>query len=206
VITGFKFGRTILALVGLVFPLHPAFAEPTMILQGGSAQEVEVAADDSVIHHDSKFVFPSRLGDMPVRKIIVYGPGDVSVDYTLRGGGNGDAWISLFVYPAAHNLTDEAADIEATLIDRLHPSRIPAPRDAPSSAADGRNAWYHGAIGDLQLTSAYVVVRRGDWFIEARASIPDAAGSTGIERTLDALDAIPWDWRSGKGQGDQAKP
>ena len=205
-IAGRKLGRTILILVGLVLPLQPAFAEPTTILQGGSAKEVEVGADDSVVHHASKFLFPSRLGDMPVRKIVVYGPGDVSVDYSLRGGGNGDAWISLFFYPSAHDLTDEAADIEATLIDRLHPSRIPAPRDAPPSAADGRNAWYHGAIGDQQLTSANVVVRRGDWFIEARASIPDAAGSTGIERTLDALDAIPWDWRSGESLGDQVKP
>ncbi len=193
---GLKLGRTFLVTlaVALLLPDAAAEARPPVTIVGGTAEEVEFAPDDSVVHRASQFRFANHIGDMPLRKVAIYGQADVSVDYTLRGGGNGDPWITLFVYPATKDLTAEAADIEAALTDKLKPLRISAPAPLPPTARDGNGGWFRGRIGDMQLISTYVVVRRGDWFIEARASIPDAAGQPGLERTLKALAGIQWDW------------
>jgi len=174
---------------------HAVAAEPRVIVNGGSADEVEIHGDDSVVHRASGFVFANHIGDMPLRKIQVYGTADASVDYSLRGGGNGDAWITVFVYPAQKQLADEATDIENALIETLHGSRTPSIGELPSTAADGRSGWYKGILDHRKMTSGYIVVRRGDWFVEARATVPDEAGPLGIERTRRALAAIPWHWR-----------
>ena len=132
---------------------------------------------------------------MPLRKIIVYGKGDVSADYTLLGGGNGDVWISFFVYPATRSFQDEAADIEQTLTDRMVASPIASPAAAPPAARDGRSQWFKGTIDQRSFTTGYTLVQRGDWFLETRYSIPVEAGQVAIDRTVKALDSAPWNWR-----------
>ena len=132
---------------------------------------------------------------MPLRKIIVYGPGDVSADYTQRGGGNGDVWITFFVYPMGHPFADEDADIQKSLIEKWSATRIPPLGAAPNAASDGTSGWFHGTFQGMQATNSYILVRRDGWFLEARCTIPDVAGSTGIDRAVNALNAIPWSWR-----------
>ena len=60
----------------------------------------------------SAYGFPSSIGDMPARKVTVFGPGDVSVQYTVDGGAAGDAWVDLYAYPAGDwTIAETAEDI-----------------------------------------------------------------------------------------------
>jgi hypothetical protein len=172
-----------------------AQTQPQVIVQGGDASEVSISDGGVVRHNAAGFVFPQQLGDMPLRKVIIYGKADVSVDYTLRGGGNGDAWISFFVYPVTRSFKDETTDIEQTIMERMAARRIPAPAVPPVAAGDGKSVWFTGKIEVRSFTSGYTLVQRGDWFLETRYSIPAEAGQGGIDRTVKALESVPWDWR-----------
>ena len=80
----------------LLFIVPPLEAQPVISTDGIKGLE-QVFSEDSgwaVRHRASGYRFPERLGDMPRRKIIVFAPDDVSIDYTLRGGGLGDPWLA----------------------------------------------------------------------------------------------------------------
>jgi hypothetical protein len=134
------------------------------------------------------------LGDMPRRKVVAYAPNDVAVQYTLRGGGLGDAWFDLYVYPATLDIGAEAREVESQLIQNLKAQTIEAPAPPPSAASDGTSGWYKGTYGARSMTTAYFLVRRGSWYLKVRASSPDEAGSSGIERLVLAIGQIDWAW------------
>lgn len=183
---------TALALSFLA-PASHAWSQPTVEILGGTADETTVSPDGRAVHRASGFEFPLQLGDMPLRKLKVYGAGDVSADYSLRGGGNGDAWITFFVYPATGSMDEEVAGIEQALIQNMAATPISAPAGLPASFAGGRSGWFNGNLKGTQLTTGYMVVRRGHWLLKARFSIPNQEG---LSRTIVALTLAPWSWRS----------
>lgn len=155
-----------------------------------------ISGDGDVRHKAAGFEFPQQIGDMPLRKIVIYGPGDVSGDYTLRGGGNGDVWITFYVYPVAgHSFADEQSAIQQSLVKKWSARPIAAPFATPTAAADGSSGWFEGTFDGLHAKNGYILVERGPWFLEARVTIPDAAGSDALERTDRALHSAPWNWR-----------
>jgi hypothetical protein len=169
--------------------------QPKLVIVGGDANEVLISEQGDVSHKAANFQFPPEIGDMPLRKVVIYGRADVSADYTLRGGGNGDAWITFFVYPAGHPFVDEVADVEKSLTDKWNAARIAPPAQAPAAAADGASGWFEGTFDGLHAKTGYILVQRGSWFLETRCTIPDAAGAEGVERTVRALEFVPWSWR-----------
>ena len=202
---GLKLSLAAAALVFCQLFGGPAFAAPHIEVVGGSASEADVAADETVTHRASGFVYPKQIGDMPLRKIIVYGPGDVSADYTNRGGGNGDAWTTFYVYPAEIGLDDELANIEGAIGERLTGAEVKAPASPPATMRGGRSKWYKGKYGGLDVTTGYAIVQRGDWFLKARFTIPDQAGQEGIDRTVAAVAALPWEWSPSASQARDQK-
>jgi hypothetical protein len=44
------------------------------------------------------------------------------------------------------------------------------------------------------MTTAYVIVKRGRWYILARGTSPVEAGSAGLERLQAAIVTIDWRW------------
>lgn len=183
---------------GSVALAPPAWSQPAVEVVGGSAGEALVSDDGQVTHNASGFVYPMQLGDMPLRKVKVYGKADASADYSLRGGGNGDAWITFFVYPASGSLQDEVAGVEQALVQNMSASPVSPPAAQPTSLADGRSGWFRGTYQGISLTTGYMIVQRGDWLLKARFTIPDEAGRSGIDRTVTALAAVPWDWKPSK--------
>ncbi len=178
----------------LILTTSPAAAEYPVRIVGGSSEETVEAADGTVRHTASGLIFPSKIGDMPARRIDVYGAGDVSVNYTLSGGGLDDPWIDFFVYRGLASIDEEANEVEQAIQQRWHGlTRAEAP--APlATLRDGRVAWFKAKADDRSFTTGFALVRRGEWFLKARFSIPDEAAAGTIERTVAALSALPWNW------------
>jgi len=171
-----------------------AWSQPTVQVLAGSPDEAVISVDGGATHRDAQFRYPDQIGDMPLRKIIIYGDGDVSAEYTLRGGGNGDAWISVFVFPGDNGLEIEAKAAEDRLVENMSASKIEPPAPPPSGLRNGRSGWYHGNLKGMPLTTGYMIVQRGRWLIKARFSAPDSAGEAAVERTVKALADVPWEW------------
>lgn len=131
---------------------------------------------------------------MPPRKSVSYGPGDASLEYTLRGGGNGDAWITLYVYPVRATLATEELNAQNPLIQRWSAKPIATPEKLPRPTPDMKDGWYTGNYEGREVTTGYRLVKRGDWYLKARFTIPKVAGQLGVDRTLAAIGAVPWDW------------
>ena len=146
------------------------------------------------LHKASGFAFPDRLADMPRRKFRVYAPDDVQVDYTLRGGGNGDAWLDVFVYPAPRSVGDEAQGVEEQIVRNMTATPLAIQPPLPATAAGALGKWYEGRFQGRELTSGYVLVKRGRWYVLARGSSPKEAGVEGMSRLLAAIAAIDWRW------------
>jgi hypothetical protein len=119
------------------------------------------------------------------------------VQYTQRGGGLGDCWLDLIVYPASRSVEDEARDVEVQLERNMGAAVVAAPAPVPVGARDGRSGWFRGALEGRGFTSGYVLVRRGPWFILVRASNPVEAGEAGMARLLPAIAAVDWAWQPG---------
>jgi hypothetical protein len=171
-----------------------AAAQPQVLVLGGDAGEVLFADNGEVRHKATGFLYPRQLGDMPQRKVTVYGEADVSVDYTLRGGGNGDAWITFYVYPASITLEEETAHIERDIVENWSATRADRPPPAPVSAPAAKSGWFKGAREGHRVTTGYVVVQRGQWFLMTRFSIPDEAAADTFKRVEAALGDVPWTW------------
>ena len=172
----------------------PLWSQPILQVVGGTEDEAIISVDGEVTHRDAQFHYPDQIGDMPLRKIIIYNDGDVSGEYTLQGGGNGDAWVSLFVFPANNTLEVEAKGAEDSLVDNMSATKIQPPAPAPPGVRNGRSGWYRGSLNGMQLTTGYMLVQHGKWLMKARFSIPDAGGETSIARTVRALSDVPWEW------------
>jgi hypothetical protein len=152
-------------------------------------------ADGAIVNRASSFVFPSRLADLPRRRVRIIAADDVMVQYTQRGGGLGDCWMDVIVYPASRSLEAEAEDVEAQIASHMKAASVPAPAPIPVSAADGRSHWYRGTAEGRTFTTGYVLVRRGAWFVLVRGSNPVEAGDAGLARLLAGIAAVDWSWR-----------
>ena len=188
-----------LVALGLVLAASsPVAAQSPAIVQSveqhrNDSGEIE-KTDGRLVHRSSGFVYPAMLGDMPARKTITYGPGDASVDYSVRGGANGDAWITLFVYPVTADLATEELNAQNPLIERWSARPIAVPRGLPRPNLETKDGWYSGKFAGGEVTTGYRLVQRGSWYLKARFTVPVAAGQAGLDRTLAAISAVPWDW------------
>ena len=153
-------------------------------------------ADGAIVNRASGFVFPQRLAELPRRRVRIIAANDVMVQYTQRGGGLGDCWMDLIVYPASRSLEAEAEDVEAQIVGHMKAAPVPAPTPIPTRAADGRSNWFRGTLEGRTFTTGYVLVRRGNWFVLVRASNPVEAGDAGLARLLAGIAAVDWRWRS----------
>lgn len=185
-----------------------ASAAPELSLHGdGQAAEVQIRADDSVRAVQSGFVYPPALGEMPIRKAAVYGPGDVSAYYTRYGGGNGDPFITVFVYPKPMAFGPLVEDVEGAMLSKITDARaIAPPGPLPEGARDGVQKWYSGRYEGLEnATNGFIMVERGEWIIKVRATIPTVPTPEKIRVLLTALSAIDWNWGRANAQDEQAQ-
>lgn len=186
----------------------PLFLALLICASGARAEPVEQTVPDhrndigeiekrkaDLVHRPSGFSYPMQLGEMPARKTVSYGPGDASVYYTLNGGANNDAWLTLYVYPARIGLKEEERNVIAPILQNYQavpttgPARLPP---GPPGALDG---WYRASIDGVDVVTGYRLVKSGRWFIKARVSIPVGGGESAADRAVNAITAIPWTWR-----------
>lgn len=177
--------------------LHPArAAEPVSTPIADVVDSADVRREgDAIRHLASGFLFPAALGDMPARKLIVYAPGDISVQYTLRGGGEGDGWVDLYVYPAQEAAEAEAASLDALIAERYKGVAIPGPKEFAAADRDVASGWFDVEFGDRPYTTHYQIVRHGDWAVKLRLSLPRDAAPDVRERAVTALADHPARWR-----------
>lgn len=175
----------------------PLRAEPVSIPIAEVADSAEVRREgDAIRHLASQYLFPAQLGQMPARKLVVYAPGNISVQYTLRGGGNGDGWIDLFVYrPDEGTLADEAQSLEALLIERYKGTPLPTPQGFTDPGAPVMSGWYDAEIGGKPYLTYYQLARHGDWAVKIRFSMPREATDDVRSRAAEALADRPTRWR-----------
>lgn len=190
-----------LALLVLSPCIANAQATPPAASAEAPPEVFATGAGGVVVHRASGFGFPDRLGDMPRRKFRVYASDDVDASYTLRGGANGDPWLNLFVYPAPRSVEEEAAIVEGELVKHLSATPLATQPRTPPNAPGAIGRWFEGRYEGRSLTSGYVLVKRGRWYLLVRGSSPKEAGAQGIKRLLDAIAAVEWGWT-----GDAQRP
>lgn len=192
-------GRRLAARIGAALAIAtlsvgPAVAQLQVEIVGGTTAEADQLADGTVRHAESGFTFPVQLGTMPARKIAIYGSGDVSVDYSLRGGGNGDAWVTFYVYPAEGSFDSEAEEVAQLIREHWNATERESPVPPPSSLGDGRVGWFDSQRDDGNFTTGYALAHRGGWSLKARFTIPEEADADAVARIAAALAEAPWGW------------
>lgn len=183
-----------LAAAALLTIAAPAGAIPVEVI-GGSAAEAQELPDGRLRQTASGFVFPESLGELQAGDAAIYGAGDVSVSYFSPSAGETGVWMTVYVYPAAISLEEEAAEVSAALAERWTVSKVsdPAGLRVPDEAV---SAWFEARSDKVSGLSGFVVAKRGDWFIKARATAPDSpARAAEVARMVEALNAIAWTWR-----------
>ena len=177
----------------------PAFSNPLVAPAAQEAEAVFRSRPDGALEHvASGFVFPKELALLRFGGEHVYAADNVSARYGSTSSEDGQPWLDLYIYPAQGTLEDEAAQVGQIIIDRYSAMPIDGTRTPPPIAADGRSQWYAATIGELKITTGYVLVRRAGWSMKVRASTPANAGGAGLEQLLDAIAAVRWDWAPAK--------
>lgn len=176
----------------------PAAASASLAIQGpqGVASESIFQRDDQgrLVHRQSGYIFPSRLDSFAFVGEMANSPSDVFARYGAAGPSDGKPWLDLFVYLAEQPLDAEARSVGAIIEKTYRAVPIPAPAPLPPAASDGQMRWYLGKIGNREILTGYVIIRRGEWLIKARATSPGSAGSESIGQLLQAIAAIDWGW------------
>jgi hypothetical protein len=175
-----------------LFAAVPAHADPVSAPVAEVVDSADVQRDgERFRHRASGYVFPSSIGDMPARKVTVFGPGDVSVQYTVNGGAAGDAWVDVYVYPAGDwTIEETAADIAAAITKTFAASPALAPTDMAVRGAGLKSGWFDGRLGDHSLKTGYYVVKRGEWLVKIRATMPSPPTPALLARTAAAIAAV----------------
>ncbi|WP_428632443.1 hypothetical protein [Sphingopyxis sp.] len=175
-----------------LFTAAPAHADPVTMPVAEVVDSADVQRDGERFRHvGSSYVFPSSLGDMPARKVTIFGPGDVSVQYTVNGGAAGDAWVDVYVYPADDWTVEEtAADIVSAITKTFTASPALAPAGMTVRGAGLQSGWFDGQLGDRSLKTGYYVVKRGDWLVKIRATLPSPPAPTMLSRVAAAIGAV----------------
>jgi hypothetical protein len=188
--------RPIFAAVAAGLFLIPATAQSQPIEQTVEDHRDDLGEIDrsthGFVHRQSGYVFPAALGDMPARKTYTYGPGDTSLYYALYGGGNGDAWLSLYVYPARSSIEAHSTVIEEALLERMPGTEIDPPYGTPAIPAQAAGKWYDATVDGAAVLAGYRLVRSGDWFIKVRVTVPKSGGQEALDRAGRGLAAVPW--------------
>lgn len=190
--------RLVLAAAALAAApaLTPAHAQPVSTPIDAVVDSTEVRREGSALRHiPSNYLFPASLGGMPARKLIVYEPGNVSVQYTLNGGANGDAWIDLYVYPKMVGLDEEARELESLLLERYRGERIAVPAGFADPAEGVANGWFTAEIGGQPYLTHFQLSQYGKWSVKARFSMPVGAAADVQGRAAAALTDPPTRWR-----------
>lgn len=189
--------RMIVAAAALATaPATAALAQPVVTPIEEVADSAEVRREgDALRHIPSNYLFPARLGEMPARKLIIYGPGDVSVQYSLRGGANGDGWIDLFVYPKDVPPAEEAAVVDQIIRERLGGERIAIPDGFGPAKSGVESGWYRARINDKPVVTHFLLAHHGDWAVKARFSMPVDAADDVRQRAAAVLADDPTRWR-----------
>ncbi|KTE08207.1 hypothetical protein [Sphingopyxis sp. H115] len=181
----------ILAVGTALVAATPAFAEPVSKLVAEVSDTADVLRDgDRFIHRASGYIFPSSLGDMPARKVTVFGPGDVSVQYTVKGGAGGDAWVDLYVYPADGEAIETAgAGVVDAIARNFRATPALAPEGTTVDATGLQSGWFDGRVREMSLKTGFYLVKRGDWLIKIRATMPSPPPAEMVRRTAAAIAA-----------------
>jgi hypothetical protein len=189
--------RLLLAAAALAAPgVAAAQTPPVSIPIDEVARSDEVRREgDGYRHLPSNFLFPASLGAMPARKLIVYGPADVSIQYTLKGGAAGDGWIDLYVYRKDVSLAEEAAMTEELILDHYAAKRIVAPTGFAQAVKSAAGGWYDATIGGKPHVTHYQLSHHGEWAVKARFSMPVDAPTDVRDRAAAALASPPTRWR-----------
>ena len=175
-----------------LFAIAPAHADPVAAPVAEVVDSPDIQREgERFRHRASGYVFPSSIGDMPARKLVVYGPGDVSVQYTVDGGAAGDAWVDIYVYPAGElTIEDTAADIVAAITNSFKATPSLAPRGFAVRTSDAQSGWFDGQFGQRSVKTGFYVVKRGEWLIKVRASMPSPPTQQHLTRTAAAVSAV----------------
>lgn len=189
------------AVIFLLLILSPlaaslAYAQPvqTPIAEVGHSTEIR-REDNGFRHIAASFLFPTSLGDMPARKLITYGPSDMSINYTLYGGANGDGWIDLYVYPARGSLDEEAEALTQDIVARYATEAVSQPLDFPVPDKNIASSWYRINLNGTPYLSGFQLAHYGDWAVKVRISLPQDAAPDVMERAAAALAEHPTRWR-----------
>lgn len=182
------------AFLTIISPVHAEPLVQTVEEHRSDIGEIEKRSGDFV-HRASGFAYPAALGEMPARKTVTYGPQDAAVYYTYLGGGNGDPWIDLYVYPATLDSAAERREVEKALVEHFQAKPVESPASLPAAPAGAMDGWYSGIIQGNEYLTGYRIVRSGNWYVKARITIPVAGGEAAMSRAMEAIAAIPWAWR-----------
>ena len=187
-----RWSAALLGLLTVFLAPLAAYAQPI-------EQTVEEHRDDrgeidrfgsAFVHRASGYVYPAKLGELPARKTITFGRADAEVFYTLQGGSGGDAWISLYVYPARTSLADEKRGVEAIIVENYgakataRPAIIGAP---PAGVVEG---WFRASIKGADVFTGARIAEVNGWNIKMRVSIPVSGGQAALERASRAVAEI----------------
>ena len=144
------------------------------------------------VHRSSGYLFPAQLAEMPARKTITYGERDAGVYYTLYGGGNGDAWIDLIVYPVTQEISAEVSEVESLIVENAKATKIEPLAELPSGVPGLQQGWFEGTVGKIPAFTGYRLARRDNWYLKVRVTIPREGGAESIDRAINSLAAIQW--------------
>ena len=150
--------------------------------------------DGSLVHKPSGFVFPAKLGPLPLTGPKIIAADDIMARYGLAKEGLGDAWLDLILYPAEQTLSAEADGVEGMIVDHFQAKSIPDPAAPPSAASDGRHGWFKGTVNGTEMITTYVLVQRDGWLVKVRATARASAGAKAIDQLVAAIADVPWAW------------
>jgi len=184
------------AVLGLLVAGFAPVAAPAQPIE----QTVEDHRDDigeidrrgnSFVHRASGYVFPAMLGEVPARKTITFGPGDAEVYYTLYGGANDDAWISLYVYKANLGLAEVQRGVEQVIVENYAATAVARPSIIAAPPAGVGEGWFKAQIQGIAVITGARVAQASGWTIKVRVSVPVRGGDAALGRAARALAAIP---------------
>ncbi len=185
-----KLSRAMLVAALLVAVPSVAAGKIPVQVGGASADEVQEQSDGGALHRDSGLRFPKSAGAMQIGKLSVYGDSDVSAIYYLSDKAT-DPWLSFYIYPVGQPIDAEEQTVRQSIEQNWTAKTMTAPV-AIDLPADIRTGWYDVRNQQVAGRSVYAVVRRGDWYLKARLTIPHEAGDAGIAAASAALRDLPW--------------
>ncbi len=182
-----------LATATALFAAAPASARPVVTPVAEVVDSADLRRDGERFRRvGSGYVFPSSLGDMPARKVTIFGPGDVAVEYSVKGAAADDAWVDIYAYPAADDLTvaEAADDVAGAIIETFGATTALVPAGMVKRADGLRSGWFDGRLGERSFKTGYYIVQRGKWLIKIRATMPSPPTADVLTRTAAAIAAV----------------